>query len=172
MNRWAEAAYQGGNVEEACKAANVTLREYRDGRRLDLDFNEECRAYDQTVDLRISDSTRIDAVKGDARSRTLYYNRVRDLFLGSAEDLKPDQALTMPGVAEAMIDAGLRKIDANLNPPPDDPSLRREPPSQPPCPSSSQLAARPSPKPKPKPKPKSKSRPSRSPTGGASNLTP
>ena len=119
MKKWVDTASQGLSVIEACKTAEVTVRHYQDGRLQDLEFDEECRAYDQTVDLRIGEALRSRALDGDPRALSLYYSRVRVVYLPPKNDAERKNNMT-PEIAAAMLHAGLEAYRKSL---PDDPSF-------------------------------------------------
>ena len=104
----------------------MTLRQYHDARLADLEFDEECRAYNHIVDLRIGETLRSKALEGDLRALSLYYSRVREIYLftdasNSGHELPP------PYIAEAMLHGGLMAYRKRF---PNDPAFNLEPPDE------------------------------------------
>ena len=161
MYRWVDSAGAGDSVADACKAAGVSHRDYHDGRRSDPAFDEECRVHDHALDLRICETVRRGALGGDTRSQSLYYGHVRELIVAAAGGDELGEAPLPPGVAEAMIRAGLLSAGHPDHAPPDDPRFRLPPPPAP--------HARPA---APRPRKRRKSRARRPGNGGGSAMNP
>ena len=112
MPGWAESTLRTGSAEESCAVARVSLANFADARDRDPIFGDLCRMLDQVADLRITETLRRAANRGDLRAQGLYFARARALVLPEVAAPPAEATMTAP-IAEAMIAAGLAAAAAN-----------------------------------------------------------
>jgi hypothetical protein len=111
MVHWVIAAATSVTIEEACASTGVSLTEFQQGRLADFAFDEACRAYDHVIDLKITESLRHKAAQGNVPAQSLYFHRVRELVLKSDSEDPLSTALFAAAEAEALLRAGLEKLE-------------------------------------------------------------
>ncbi len=128
MATWLDAATRTGSLIHACNAASVSLIDVRDARQRVQAFDEACRLYDEVVDLMICDAVRGDAVSGNARAQSLYFQQVRERIFGEGPPLATDRALTAEQ-AETLIHAALGDDGHDLDGPAEEADAGPPPPA-------------------------------------------